>query len=106
MIAKFTVTEDGKRELMRIWLEGNRQAHDFISEEYWLSHFDQVGEALSSADVFICQEEGKLRGFCRNDGRLPGRNLCGQSLSMPGNGKSALECGKRKVFCIYSAGLC
>ena len=50
MIAKFTGTEDGKRELMRIWLEGNRQAHDFISEEYWLSHFDQVGEALSSAE--------------------------------------------------------
>ncbi len=99
MIAKFTGTEDGKRELMRIWLEGNRQAHDFISEEYWLSHFDQVGEALSSADVFICQEEGKLRGFAGMTGDYLAGIFVDSRCRCQGTGRALLNAVKEK----YSA---
>ena len=29
-------------QVMKLWLCGNKDAHYFIQEEYWRSHFDEV----------------------------------------------------------------
>ena len=39
-------------QVMRIWLEGNLGAHDFIPEAYWRAQYAQVQEQLAQAEVF------------------------------------------------------
>lgn len=38
-------------------------AHPFVSEEYWHSHFTGVQEALLQARVFVYDINGKVLGF-------------------------------------------
>ena len=33
-----------------IWLDANREAHDFIPAAYWLGHFEEVRTALARAE--------------------------------------------------------
>jgi len=35
-----------------IWLDANREAHDFIPAAYWLGHFEEVRTALARAEVW------------------------------------------------------
>ena len=51
------------RRVMEIWLNGNVEAHPFISREYWESNFSMVQEALFQAEVFVCEIQGKVLGF-------------------------------------------
>lgn len=50
-------------QVMKLWLCGNKDAHYFIQEEYWSSHFDEVQEALLQAKVFVYDTDGKIQGF-------------------------------------------
>lgn len=50
-------------DVMKIWLETNISAHDFISKEYWESNYDLVKKALPEATVFIYEEGDEIRGF-------------------------------------------
>ncbi len=50
-------------QVMRIWLDGNREAHSFIPREYWESHAEEVKEQLLCAELLVCEEEGKIQGF-------------------------------------------
>ena len=36
-----------------IWLDANREAHDFIPAAYWLGHFEEVRTALARAEVWV-----------------------------------------------------
>lgn len=36
-----------------IWLDANREAHDFIPAAYWLGHFAEVRTALARAEVWV-----------------------------------------------------
>lgn len=51
--------------LMQIWLEANREAHDFIPEQYWLDHVPMVREALPQAWLLVSEqaETGEIQGF-------------------------------------------
>ena len=42
---------------------GNVDAHPFVSEEYWHSHFNEVQEASLQAKVFVYDINGKVLGF-------------------------------------------
>ncbi len=42
-------------EVMEIWLEANKQAHSFISAEYWESNASIVRKLLPKAEVYICE---------------------------------------------------
>ena len=33
-----------------IWLKTNLKAHDFISEQYWISNYELVKEMMSQAE--------------------------------------------------------
>lgn len=61
MIRKFQTTDI--HEVMKIWLESNQDAHDFISEEYWKSNYAMVEEQLFDADLYISETNGKIQGF-------------------------------------------
>jgi ribosomal protein S18 acetylase RimI-like enzyme len=50
-------------DVMKIWLETNISAHDFISKEYWEANYDLVKKALAEATVFVYEEGDEIRGF-------------------------------------------
>lgn len=50
-------------EVMKIWLETNRDAHDFIPKEYWIKNYDLVKEMLKEVDVYIFEEKEIVKGF-------------------------------------------
>ncbi|KLE15178.1 N-acetyltransferase [Clostridium sp. C8] len=50
-------------EVMRIWLETNIDAHDFIDKKYWIQNYDLVKELLKEADVYIFEENDVIKGF-------------------------------------------
>lgn len=50
-------------QIMQIWLNGNIDAHKFISEEYWLSNYDMVQEQLLQAEIYVYETDGKIKGF-------------------------------------------
>ena len=41
----------------KIWLDVNRQAHDFIPAAYWEENFAAVKEMLPSAEVYVWEEK-------------------------------------------------
>ena len=47
----------------KIWLDVNRQAHDFIPAAYWEENFAAVKEMLPSAEVYVWEENGQIQGF-------------------------------------------
>ena len=44
-----------------IWLDANREAHDFIPAAYWLGHFAEVRTALAAGSC-ACRSTGKTSG--------------------------------------------
>ncbi len=63
MIREFRITDLEK--VMDLWLQGNLQAHDFISGKYWKDHLEQVREMLPEAEVYVYENPvtGALEGF-------------------------------------------
>lgn len=61
MIRRFRTSDTG--QVMQLWLNGNEDAHSFIPKEYWRSHFDEVQEQLSQAEVFVYDMDGTIQGF-------------------------------------------
>ena len=55
-------------QVMKIWLEGNSQAHWFIDRAYWEMKFEPVREAVRKAEVYVFEEKGKVEGFIGLDG--------------------------------------
>lgn len=49
--------------VMKIWLDSNEQVHDFVPEEYWKNHFEEVRSILPEAEVYVYESEGKILGF-------------------------------------------
>lgn len=50
-------------EVMKIWVEANIEAHDFITEAYWKDNADLVRTLLPQAEVYVYEEKTKIRGF-------------------------------------------
>lgn len=55
-------------QIMKIWLEGNCQAHRFIDRAYWEMHYEPVREAIRRAEVYVYEEKGRVEGFIGLDG--------------------------------------
>ncbi len=49
--------------IMRIWIEENINAHDFISKDYWETNYDYVKSALPDATVFVYEDNDEEKGF-------------------------------------------
>ena len=50
-------------QVMRLWLEGNLDAHRFIESSYWTDNYDSVRRALSEAELYIYEEEARPVAF-------------------------------------------
>ncbi|MGJ0847765.1 N-acetyltransferase [Tissierella praeacuta] len=49
--------------IMKIWLEANIIAHNFIPEDYWKSNYDFVKEVLPESTVLVYEEDEETKGF-------------------------------------------
>ena len=49
--------------VMEIWLAANLQAHSFVPAAYWRAHYAEAAEGIAGAEVYVCEEDGRLLGF-------------------------------------------
>lgn len=49
--------------IMKIWLETNIEAHDFIPPSYWENHYDMVKEMLPRASIYVYEMDKQIVGF-------------------------------------------
>ncbi|WP_333652178.1 N-acetyltransferase [Lacrimispora sp.] len=61
MIRRFKI--DHLEAVMKIWLESNISAHDFISRNYWQENYKQVEKVLPDAEIFVYEEGDAVLGF-------------------------------------------
>lgn len=47
----------------KIWLDTNREVHDFIPGSYWENHYLMVKEMFLQAEVYVYEAEQEIRGF-------------------------------------------
>ncbi|MEY8353409.1 N-acetyltransferase [Lachnospiraceae bacterium 54-53] len=61
MIRKFRIDE--LEAVMKIWLETNISAHDFISEDYWQGNYELVKKILPEATILVYEKDNTILGF-------------------------------------------
>ena len=52
-----------QKAVMSIWLQSNLKAHSFIVADYWPTHYEEVAEMLSSAQLLVAENDGRICGF-------------------------------------------
>lgn len=61
MIKEFKI--DQLDEVMKIWIETNIDAHNFIPKEYWINNFELVKQMLPTANNYVFEENNIIKGF-------------------------------------------
>lgn len=61
MIRKFEINDLGM--VMKIWLDTNIKAHDFIHASYWQKNYELVKEMLPNATIFVYEDNKEIQGF-------------------------------------------
>ena len=49
--------------ILKIWLQANIQAHNFIDRSYWEENSGLVRQLLPQARVFVWEQGGEIQGF-------------------------------------------
>ena len=73
--------------IMKLWLQGNLDAHFFIPERFWRDVYDDVQEAILNAEITLCEDGGTVVGFAGTQESF----LAGLFVSPDSRGKG---CGK------------
>lgn len=50
-------------QIMKLWLDSNLEAHDFIDKSYWEAHYEDVRQAVAQSEILVCEEKGRIVGF-------------------------------------------
>lgn len=50
-------------EIMEIWLNTNKKAHDFIPKDYWENNYEMVKEMLPKARIYVYEVDNECAGF-------------------------------------------
>ena len=53
--------------VLKIWYEGNLEAHDFIDPSYWDRNFNYVKRNLPLSEVYVYEIDGYVVGFIGMD---------------------------------------
>lgn len=61
MIRKFENKDT--EQIMKIWLEGNIEAHDFVPRDYWASNYTKMKNQLYQAEIYVYEQDGRVAGF-------------------------------------------
>ena len=51
------------KRVMKIWYEGNLEAHDFVDSSYWDRIFGFVSRLLPRTEVYVYEIDGYVTGF-------------------------------------------
>lgn len=51
------------KKIEEIWLKGNKEAHAFVSEEFFLGHLPMLRELMPKVTVLVSEEEDTVTGF-------------------------------------------
>lgn len=92
MIRKFE--QKDLEEVMKIWLDTNIQAHDFIPDSYWKDNFEAVQSMIPEADVYIYESNGKVIGFVGIKAGYLAGIFVSQDMQSSGIGKQLLDKAK------------
>ena len=82
----------------QIWLDANRDAHDFIPAEYWENNFLPVKKMLLQAEVYVYIDECKneIEGFVGLDQEYIAGIFVRKEARSGGIGKALLDFVKEK----------
>lgn len=90
-----TLQTDELELAMKLWLETNLAAHDFIAEDYWRGNYEPVKKMLPEATIFVYEENHAILGFIG----LTGNYIAGLFVDVhnqsKGIGKALLDFVKR-----------
>ena len=50
-------------QIMDIWLKDNKRTHNYIPEEYWDNHFEDVKKEILKAKIYVYKEKEEICGF-------------------------------------------
>ena len=79
--------------LMKIWLDTNIQAHNFISSDYWRSNYDMVRKILTYAEIYVYQDDSakQIIGFIGLNGNYIEGVFVKETMQSKGIGKMLLD---------------
>ena len=49
--------------VLSIWLQGNLDAHPFVSADYWRRNYALTAQLLPQAEVYVAEVDGQVVGF-------------------------------------------
>ena len=78
-------------QIMQLWLEGNVEAHSFISAEYWITNAPLVREQILQAEVYVYEENGIIEGFVGMQENYVAGIFIEKSVRSRGIGKQLLD---------------
>lgn len=93
MIREFT--NNDLDVVMKIWLDTNTNAHDFIPASYWQGHVEEVKRLLPEADVFVYETNGNIQGFIGLSENYIAGIFIDSNCQSQGIGRSLLEHAKK-----------
>ena len=47
-------------QIMDIWLKENKRTHNYIPEEYWDNHFEEVKKEILRAEIYVYKEKEEI----------------------------------------------
>lgn len=83
-------------DIMKIWLETNIAAHDFIPSSYWESNYELVKEMMPQATLYVYELEGNVAGFVGLMDHYIAGIFIKKELQSKGVGKKLLEYCKKE----------
>lgn len=61
MIRDFRTTDMDR--VMKLWLDTNILAHNFIDSGYWRDNFEAVKEMMPKATIYVYEQDGNIQAF-------------------------------------------
>lgn len=92
MIRRFE--KEDLEKIMKIWLDTNIQAHDFIPADYWKNNFDSVKRMLPEAEIYVCEAQGNIKAFIGIDSGYIAGIFVSSEMQSNGMGKQLLDKAK------------
>lgn len=86
---------------MSIWLQSNLKAHSFIAADYWQSHYEEVAEMLSSAQLLVAENDGRICGFIGMYNEMIAGLFVDEHYRGKGIGKMLLDTVKQMNYQLY-----
>ncbi|WP_353096032.1 N-acetyltransferase [Tissierella praeacuta] len=77
--------------VMKLWLDTNIQAHDFIESSYWNDNFKLVKEMMPQAMINISEFDNKIQGFIGITGDYIAGIFVSNEAQSKGIGKQLLD---------------